>query len=80
MAEREAREVLASIPAVGPVTVDIVVSELGDVRRFRSAKRVAAYAGLVPVCGNRRARAKSCRSPRKVRGCCVGHWWRRRGV
>ena len=30
------------------VTVDVVVSELGDVRRFRSAKKVCAYAGLAP--------------------------------
>ena len=47
-AEAEARAVLETIPGVGPVTVDVVVSELGDVRRFRSAKRVAAYAGLAP--------------------------------
>ena len=47
-AEAEARAVLDSIPYVGPVTVDVVVSELGDVRRFRSQKRVAAYAGLAP--------------------------------
>jgi transposase len=47
-AEAEARAVLESIPGIGPVTVDVVVSELGDVRRFRSAKRVAAYAGLAP--------------------------------
>jgi transposase len=30
------------------VTTDIVVSELGDVRRFRSIKQVSAYAGLAP--------------------------------
>ena len=48
VAEREARDVLGSIPAVGPVTVDIVLSELGEVGRFRSAKQVAAYAGLAP--------------------------------
>jgi transposase len=47
-AEKEARAVLESIPDVGPVTVDVVVSELGDVTRFRSAKRVTAYAGLAP--------------------------------
>lgn len=47
-AEAEARAVLSSIPYVGPVTVDAVVSELGEVRRFRSQKRAAAYAGLVP--------------------------------
>jgi len=47
-AEREARAVLASIPQVGTVTVDVVLSELGDWRRFRSAQAVVAYAGLDP--------------------------------
>jgi transposase len=47
-AEAEARAVLDTIPGVGPVTVDVVVSELGDIERFRSAKKVCAYAGLVP--------------------------------
>jgi len=46
--EREARQVLATVPCVGPVTADIVLSELGDIRRFRSQKQVAAYAGLAP--------------------------------
>jgi transposase len=46
--ESAAREVLNSIPGVGPVTVDVVISELGDVRRFRSIKRACAYAGLIP--------------------------------
>jgi transposase len=48
VAEKEARAVLGSIPGVGPVTVDVVVSEVGDVRRFRSNKKVVAYAGLAP--------------------------------
>lgn len=48
IAEREAREVLDSVPCVGPVTTEVVISELGDVRRFRSAKQVAKYAGLAP--------------------------------
>ena len=55
--EAEARAVLDTIPAVGPVTVDVVVSEIGDVRRFRSAKRVCAYAGLVP--GRRESAGRS---------------------
>jgi transposase len=46
--EAEARAKLGTIPGVGPVTVDVVVSELGDIRRFRSVKAVCAYAGLVP--------------------------------
>lgn len=47
-AEREARAVLETIPQVGAVTIDVTLSELGDWRRFRSAKRVASYAGLDP--------------------------------
>jgi transposase len=46
--EREARAVLQTTPEVGPVTIDVVLSELGDWRRFRSAKRVTSFAGLDP--------------------------------
>ena len=31
------------------MTIDVVVSELGDVSRFKSSKAVTAYAGLVPA-------------------------------
>jgi transposase len=48
LAEQEARAVLDSIPNVGPVTIDIVLAELGDWRRFRSQADVASYAGLAP--------------------------------
>jgi transposase len=58
VAEREARQVLETIPCVGPVTVDVVLSELGDVRRFRSAKQAAAYAGLAPGIRQSGGRAK----------------------
>jgi transposase len=47
--EAEARAKLATIRGVGPVTIDVVVSELGDVSRFKSSKAVTAYAGLVPA-------------------------------
>ena len=46
--EREVRTVLASMPTVGPTTVEVVLSEIGDIERFRSNKRVVAYAGLAP--------------------------------
>ena len=48
LAEQEARALLATIPQIGPVTVDVVLSELGDWRRFRSQKAVTAFAGLAP--------------------------------
>ncbi|MCH7995415.1 MAG: IS110 family transposase [Planctomycetes bacterium] len=55
--EAEARAILGTIPGVGPVTVDVVMSELGDIRRFHSQKKVSAYAGLVP--GQRESAGKS---------------------
>jgi transposase len=48
VAEREAPAILASVPEVGLVTTDVILSEAGDVRRFRGAKRIVAYAGLDP--------------------------------
>ena len=46
--EVEARAKLSTIKGVGPVTIDVVVSELGDVSRFKSGKAVTSYAGLAP--------------------------------
>ena len=36
------------LPSAGPQTVLTLHAELGDVRRFRDAKEVAAYIGLTP--------------------------------
>jgi len=47
--EAEAREILKTAPQVGSVTAEVILSELGDISRFRNAKTVCAYAGLVPV-------------------------------
>ena len=47
--EAEARQIVKTAPGVGAVTAEVVLSELGDVSRFRNAKTVCAYAGLVPV-------------------------------
>jgi transposase len=70
--EQEARAVLASIPEVGTVTIDVVVSELGDVRRFRSAKRVVAYAGLAP--GQRQSGGKRQELPISKAGSPLLRW------
>lgn len=48
VAEREARAVLDTMPCVATVTIDVVLAEVADVRRFRSQKRVASYSGLIP--------------------------------
>lgn len=46
--ESEARAVLATMPGVGPVTIDTVLAELGDWERFRNADAVVSFAGLDP--------------------------------
>ncbi len=48
LAEKEARAILQSVPQIGSVTIDVMLSELGDWRRFRSQKAVVAFAGLDP--------------------------------
>lgn len=48
VAEREARAVLATMPGVGLVTINTILAELGDHRRFKNARAVAAFAGLDP--------------------------------
>ena len=47
--EQEARELLRSAPGVGEVVSEVVLAELGQVSRFRSAKKMCAYSGLVPA-------------------------------
>jgi len=47
--EAEARAILKTAPGVGFVTAEVILSELGDISRFRNAKAVCAYAGLVPA-------------------------------
>jgi transposase len=54
--ESEARRLLDSIPGVGPVTIEAFIAEVGDVRRFGSQKKVAAYVGLAP--GSRESAGK----------------------
>jgi transposase len=55
-AEAEGRKLLQSIPGVGPVTTEIVLSELADPKRFRSSKGAVSYAGMAP--GHRESAGK----------------------
>lgn len=41
-------QLAANLPSVGPQTAVTLVAELGDVSRFRNARAVACYVGLVP--------------------------------
>jgi len=71
-AEHESRSLLRSIPGVGEVTSEVVLAELGDVRRFRSAKQVVAYAGLAP--GWRESAGKRKELPIEKKGSRLLRW------
>lgn len=71
-AEQEARSLLRTIPGVGEVTSEVVLAELGDVRRFRSAKQVVAYAGLAP--GWRESAGKRKDLPIEKKGSRLLRW------
>jgi transposase len=70
--EQEARAVLETIPGIGPVTIDIVLSELGDIERFGSEKAVSAYAGLAP--GERESAGKRKELPISKEGSPLLRW------
>lgn len=46
--QKRKHEIVRSVPGVGNVVADVVVSTLGDVNRFPSIKKVTSYAGVVP--------------------------------
>jgi transposase len=72
MPEGEARAILASIPCVGTVTIDIVLAELGDVRRFKNARQVAASPAWRPRSAKAPTAVGRAASPRKAPACCAG--------
>ncbi|MCW7542079.1 IS110 family transposase [Aquabacterium sp. A7-Y] len=45
---REDAKLIASIPGIGRVTMPKVMAFLGDVRRFKNAKALAAFIGVTP--------------------------------
>jgi len=42
-------KVLTQLPGVGPFTALVLLAEIGDVTRFGSARKLAAWAGLTPT-------------------------------
>ena len=44
----QAMQLLDTLPGVGPILAMVIALEVGDVRRFMTAERLASYAGKVP--------------------------------
>jgi transposase len=45
---KQQSELLDSIPGIGESTAALLLAEITDIKHYRSARQVAAYAGLVP--------------------------------
>jgi transposase len=45
---RQQSELLDSIPGIAETTAALLLSEITEIKQYRSARQVAAYAGLVP--------------------------------
>jgi transposase len=43
------RDLLKTMPGVGPILSAVIALEIGDIGRFASAQNLASYAGLVPA-------------------------------
>ena len=48
-ADHPAIPLLVTVPGVGWVVAYTIASEIGDIRRFRSPKKLAGYTGLCPL-------------------------------
>lgn len=72
-------QLLESIPGIGRKTAEVVVAYLDDAKRFKNARQVSAYAGLVPKqfqSGNMNRMGKiSRRGPRVLRTALVEAAW-----
>jgi transposase len=71
--EAEARRIVKSAPGVGEVTAEVVLCEVGDVSRFRNAKAICAYAGMVARLRQTGSR-KSLNLPITKQGSAVLRW------
>jgi transposase len=63
---------LLTVPGVGPLLAYTIASEIGDIARFASPKKLTGYTGLCPLVrqsGNRDIRG---RFPRMARSTCAG--------
>ena len=45
---REQSQLLQSIPGIAKVTAAVILAEVGEVKHFKNARQVAAFAGLAP--------------------------------
>jgi transposase len=71
-------KILTQLPGVGPLTALVILAEVGDISRFGSARKLAAWPGSPPPSAAATARSATATSPSRARRGCGGSWARRR--
>lgn len=57
------RDLLKTLPGVGPILSAVIALEIGDVARFPTAQHLASYAGLVPAARESAGKKRSAKCP-----------------
>lgn len=71
----EAQELLLSITGIAHATATVLLSEIGDIARFQSARQLAAFAGLTP-----QERMSGTSVTGKTRLCKIGNSFLRKAL
>jgi transposase len=63
---------LMSVPGIAWVLGYTIASEIGDIARFASPKKLCSYTGLCPASTNPATPTTAARSPTPARSTCAG--------
>ena len=66
-------EVLCQIRGIGRYIAMLVIAEVGDIRRFPSARHLCAWAGLTPTVRSSDGKARLGHTRARARPRCAGH-------
>jgi transposase len=62
---------LTTLPGVNTATASKLIAEIGDIRRFRNADKLAKYAGIAPVTFSSAGKGKDKALSRAIGNCIV---------
>jgi transposase len=65
-------KMLRTLPGVGEFTALVMVAEIGDISRFPSARKLAAWAGLTPTVRGSDLKVRHGHIPGRARRGCGG--------
>lgn len=65
-------QVIQQLPGIGPVLATVIIAEIGDAHRFKTAAQLCCWAGLTPATANRTPKPSAGTSPNRDHPSCAG--------